>query len=499
MLATSGFQGWTNPYPTRLAVCNAQLAVGDPVKYPEFAGNVKTMESRSYWRDASVSPANQEYHYNRNAETYMLVGDALGRGMIDLLSSINTNPDTAPPTPSPMTWATPLAALSSTAITMTATTASDPSGVQYYFANTTVTAGTHDSAWQDSPTFTDTGLAPSTGYTYTVKARDKSAAANPTAASTPAAATTAAAALLRVAAFDVNVNGTTPSPTQAGFAGMSSTVNGSQNGVALATTVVADGSTGYRDRGASNGGTTAPDLVRDLFFANSANQTTSPYPTITHTLTGLAPNTQYKITYWHYNGGAFQRTALFYETSVSGTLLATHLAATANTSDVSFYLTSNATGVIKFVQTSRDPGGYSCIFNGMTIDTVAPAGFAAWQAKNGTSQPLNLDHDNDGVPNGIEYFLGGPNGNTTGFTPLPAATNTAGQLGVTWTKAADYAGTYGSDYWVETCDTLVGPWIVAATSPTPNTPNTVSVTGNTVTYTFPAGTKNFARLKVSGP
>ena len=55
--------------------------------YPEFAGNVKTMEARGFWRDSASSPSTQGYHYNWNAETYLLVGDALGRGMIDLLAS----------------------------------------------------------------------------------------------------------------------------------------------------------------------------------------------------------------------------------------------------------------------------------------------------------------------------------------------------------------------------------------------------------------------------
>ncbi|MFK7911665.1 MAG: sialate O-acetylesterase [Akkermansiaceae bacterium] len=93
VVATAAFNGWDetylNRYPTRRAVLDAQLAVSDPTKYPEFDGNVKTVEARGYWRDVSVSPANQGYHYNRNAETYMLVGDALGRGMIDLLGFSN--------------------------------------------------------------------------------------------------------------------------------------------------------------------------------------------------------------------------------------------------------------------------------------------------------------------------------------------------------------------------------------------------------------------------
>jgi hypothetical protein len=70
---------------------------------------------------------------------------------------------------------------------MTATTASDPSGVEYRFTN--VTLGT-SSPWQDSPAFTATGLTPATTYTFTVMARDKSPAQNTTAASDPAAATT---------------------------------------------------------------------------------------------------------------------------------------------------------------------------------------------------------------------------------------------------------------------------------------------------------------------
>ena len=69
-----------------LKVAQAQLAVSDPVKDPEFAGNVKTMDTRGYWRSVAESPADQGYHYNRNAETFMLTGDALGRGMVELLT-----------------------------------------------------------------------------------------------------------------------------------------------------------------------------------------------------------------------------------------------------------------------------------------------------------------------------------------------------------------------------------------------------------------------------
>jgi len=99
-------------------------------------------------------------------------------------------PDETPPTPDPMTWATPPYATSSASISMTATTASDASGVEYYFANLTITDLSHDSGWQSSPTFMDTGLNPSTTYTYCMAARDRSINHNITAPSEERSATT---------------------------------------------------------------------------------------------------------------------------------------------------------------------------------------------------------------------------------------------------------------------------------------------------------------------
>ena len=87
VLATIAFEGWKLAGPG-LTIANAQLAVGDPKKHPEFAGNVKTVEARDFWRDATASlNARQGYHYNRNAETFMEVGLALGWAMADLLKN----------------------------------------------------------------------------------------------------------------------------------------------------------------------------------------------------------------------------------------------------------------------------------------------------------------------------------------------------------------------------------------------------------------------------
>ena len=113
---------------------------------------------------------------------------------------------------------------------------------------------------------------------------------------------------------------------------------------------------------------------------------------------------------------------------------------------------------------------------------------------------IGADHDHDGVPNGIEYFIGGPSGNTTGFTgPLPGVTNTGGVLSVTWTKAAGYTGNYGTDFVIETSSTLAaGSWTPEILDPSPGF--TVTINGNSVTYTFPAGpARKFARLAVVVP
>ena len=77
--------GFTGREGTGLQISEAQLAIADAKKHPEFAGNVKAVDSRDLWREANVSPKNQGYHYNRNAETYMEIGLRLGWAMAELL------------------------------------------------------------------------------------------------------------------------------------------------------------------------------------------------------------------------------------------------------------------------------------------------------------------------------------------------------------------------------------------------------------------------------
>jgi hypothetical protein len=114
-------------------------------------------------------------------------GSALSSQEIQLVQN-GQIADNAAPTPNPMTWATEPNPTGMDTITMTATTASDVSGVEYFFAN--VTDPGHNSAWQDSTTYTDTGLVNNTQYTYTVISRDKSSNRNETSWSGEASATT---------------------------------------------------------------------------------------------------------------------------------------------------------------------------------------------------------------------------------------------------------------------------------------------------------------------
>ena len=153
-------------------------------------------------------------------------------------------------------------------------------------------------------------------------------------------------------------------------------------------------------------------------------------------------------------------------------------------------------GEAKIYRGAMTPSEFSAERSALATKWIGASGsdFSAWQSANSTTEGFEGDHDNDGVDNGVEFFLGGAT-DTTGFTPLPGVTTTGGVSSVTWTKATTYGGTYGTDFWVETSATLAPPW----------TPETVGgnvtitvdeVNGDQVKFTFPAGTKNFARLRV---
>jgi len=196
-----------------------------------------------------------------------------------------SGPDTTPPTPDPMSFQTAPYATGSASISMTASTASDPSGVEYFFE--CLSAGGHNSNWQAGPTYEDTGLQPDTSYTYRVKARDKSSNANETAYSGTAAATTQSGGGVEMYVADIAMSFENKGPNYNGVAVVtvkdsngnnvegaavygtwSGAVGGSVQGITVANGTVSLSSAKIR-----NGGTfifTVTDVVKSGVTYNSS-------------------------------------------------------------------------------------------------------------------------------------------------------------------------------------------------------------------------------------
>ena len=124
-------------------------------------------------------------------------------------------------------------------------------------------------------------------------------------------------------------------------------------------------------------------------------------------------------------------------------------------------------------------GSYLASKYGLTTNY---GGFGTWASANGaTGQTPQQDHDNDGVENGIEFFMG-ETGSSFTANPSLNATNT-----ISWPASAAYQGTYE----VQTSPDLA-TW-------TNVDPRPVPVAG-ILSYTLPTGApsgKSFVRLLVT--
>ena len=142
-------------------------------------------------------------------------------------------------------------------------------------------------------------------------------------------------------------------------------------------------------------------------------------------------------------------------------------------------ITANA---VKFTITSGTSGNYVGLseVKFSAIPEPVSSGFATWAAANGaTGQTPDQDHDNDGVENGIEYFMGQTG---SSFTAMPGLDefNT-----ITWPASATYEGTYE----VQTSPDLV-TWTNVDPKPLPSDGN--------LSYLLPTGLgKQFVRLLVT--
>jgi alpha-galactosidase len=78
VIAETGMGGPEETHPRALSLMKAQAAVAE---YPEFQDNVAFVGTRDFWRPKELSPSGQGYHWNSNAETYYLIGTAMGEAM----------------------------------------------------------------------------------------------------------------------------------------------------------------------------------------------------------------------------------------------------------------------------------------------------------------------------------------------------------------------------------------------------------------------------------
>ncbi len=86
VVATCGFnggKGW-EAGSSADTIFKAQMNVSDAAKHPDFAGSVKSVDTRSFYRAPEISPRDQSFHYHGNAETFMLVGEAMGKAMLEM-------------------------------------------------------------------------------------------------------------------------------------------------------------------------------------------------------------------------------------------------------------------------------------------------------------------------------------------------------------------------------------------------------------------------------
>ena len=131
------------------------------------------------------------------------------------------------------------------------------------------------------------------------------------------------------------------------------------------------------------------------------------------------------------------------------------------------------------------PNGYvySAVDN-FKLEAVLPT-YGAWATTNVGGQAANLDWDNDGVPNGIEYFMNAAPGFTS--NPTMNATKT-----VTWPNGGNIPSSeYGTGFVVQTSANLVNWTNVPGTDP-----NLVNTSGS-VSYAVTGTDKQFVRLKVT--
>ncbi len=112
------------------------------------------------------------------------------------------------------------------------------------------------------------------------------------------------------------------------------------------------------------------------------------------------------------------------------------------------------------------------------------SGYQSWSEQNAPGAPFTGDHDEDNVPNGIEYFMG-ESGST--FTQLPGPDASGA---IVWPMSASYIGSYGDGFRIESSPDL-SIWSMVPSA------DISIIAGDSVSYIFPSGEGiYFVRLAV---
>ena len=113
--------------------------------------------------------------------------------------------------------------------------------------------------------------------------------------------------------------------------------------------------------------------------------------------------------------------------------------------------------------------------------------FATWASTNAGGQAANLDWDNDGVTNGVEFFMNA----APGFTANPGLN---GLKKVTWANGGNIpSSAYGTQFVVQVSTNLT-TWEDVSEG---NLDSNTDGPGGSLSYTVSGPDKQFTRLKVT--
>jgi hypothetical protein len=145
------------------------------------------------------------------------------------------------------------------------------------------------------------------------------------------------------------------------------------------------------------------------------------------------------------------------------------------------YRGGDLTTVNTWISQGKITGQAAQVGNNIEITAL---GYGSWNIANAGGQAANLDYDNDGVFNGVEYFMD----SAAGFTANPGLVGNT----VTWLNGGNIpSSAYGSQFVVQISTDLTN-WTDVPGTGDANLENT----SGSVAYTLSGAGKKFVRLKV---